>query len=421
MVNSTIPREGNLLLHFDGEFASAADLARATLTGRNFGWLPTERAQGVRHIARVIREDEGSGPLAREFGGFSYREVLLGTNSDLGEPGKRFHIPAAFRIDVLRASDEEILDAVANLLAAYMESLQFSRDESWEYDGSPYDAFLETNRFPRRVDPGATERYYNRHLADLFLSVPDPTFVSGSNGVAPPAPGRFKVFHQEFRFGALELAGARLFFSTPQNHRKGSIGNCVACHRAPNFTDFQFHNTGAAQLEYDGIHGAGAFVKIKVPGLVQRNANFDAWLPATAQHPRARGPFCEIPFLDRPGFTDLGLWNVFANPDHPRPQDALREMMTGENSRASDAELLPQTVALFKTPSLRGLGFSHPYLHNGSKETLEEVIAFYVKASVLARAGKLRNAGPELLGMRLDEEDVEPLAAFLRSLNEDYE
>jgi cytochrome c peroxidase len=252
--------------------------------------------------------------------------------------------------------------------------------------------------------------------------VPDPVFVSGTNGVVPPAPGRFKILNQEFRFGSLELAGARLFFSTPQNHRNsGSVGNCVACHLAPNFTDFRFHNTGAAQLEYDDIHGAGAFVKIKVPGLARRNSNFDAWLPATAQHPRASGPFCDIPSATRPGRTDLGLWNVFANPDHPRPQDTLRTLFNGRNERVSDSELLPQTLALFKTPALRGLAFSHPYLHNGSKETLQEVIRFYVKTSGLARAGKLRNPAPELLGMRLGEEDVDPLVAFLRSLNEDYE
>ena len=49
------------------------------------------------------------------------------------------------------------------------------------------------------------------------------------------------------------------------------------------------------------------------------------------------------------------------------------------------------------------------------------MIRFYLKTSALARAGKLRNAAPELSGMRLSDEDVGPLAAFLRSLNEDYE
>jgi len=83
--------------------------------------------------------------------------------------------------------------------------------------------------------------------------------------------------------------------------------------------------------------------------------------------------------------------------------------------------LLPKTVALFKTPSLRGLAFSGPYLHTGRKDTLEEVIEFYIRMSKLARAGKLRNADRQLSGIFLSAEDIAPLAAFLRSLNEDYE
>jgi hypothetical protein len=41
--------------------------------------------------------------------------------------------------------------------------------------------------------------------------------------------------------------------------------------------------------------------------------------------------------------------------------------------------------------------------------------------SRLARDGKVRNAAPELSGIALQEADVAPLAAFLRTLNEDYE
>ena len=54
-------------------------------------------------------------------------------------------------------------------------------------------------------------------------------------------------------------------------------------------------------------------------------------------------------------------------------------------------------------------------------DTLEEVFAFYIRMSTLARACKVRNAAPELSGIILTEQDIAPLAAFLRSLNEDYE
>ena len=426
LVNSSIPREGRLFLHFDGEFASGADLVKSTFTGRNFGWLPGEREVAEAYVVRVIREDNGRGTLAREFGGWSYREMFLGTNAALGEESKRFRLPEELRLDVMRASDAEVFDTVARLVTAYVDSLQFSRDENWEYDGSPYDAFLETNRFPRRVDSGATERYYNRHLTDLIQSASELVFVDGTNGVAPPAPGRFKTLKREFRFGTQELAGARIFFatagdSTTRRTPAGGVGNCVLCHPAPNFTDFKFHNTGAAQEEYDALHGLGRFAKLKVPGLAKRNADFDTWLPPTPRHPRARGPFLDIPTKAGPGRTDLGLWNVFANPDLPGPQAALRSVLNGEEGRASDGELLLRTLALFKTPGLRGLAFSGPYLHNGGKDTLEEVVRFYIKTSTLARAGKLRNAAPELSGIMLREVDIAPVVAFLESLNEDYE
>lgn len=252
-------------------------------------------------------------------------------------------------------------------------------------------------------------------------------FVDGTNGVAPPAHGRFKILKRPFRFGPQELAGARIFFATTegagtQRPSGGSgIGNCVQCHPAPNFTDFKFHNTGVAQEEYDGVHGPGRFAKLKVPGLAKRNAAFDAWLPPTSRHPRARGPFLDVPTKSNPSLADLGLWNVFANPDLPGPQAALRAVLNGEEGRANNQELLPRTLARFKTPGLRGLAFSGPYLHNGSKETLEDVVRFYIKTSGLARAGKLRNAAPELSGITLREKDVAPLVAFLESLDEDYE
>ena len=96
-------------------------------------------------------------------------------------------------------------------------------------------------------------------------------------------------------------------------------------------------------------------------------------------------------------------------------------MLIGERRPQPPEVLLPRTVALFKTPTLRGLSHSHPYLHNGEKDSLEDVVRFYIRSADLARAGKLRNGAPELADVRLKDDDVLPLAAFLRSLNEDYE
>src|SRR2546426_502988 len=128
-----------------------------------------------------------------------------------------------------------------------------------------------------------------------------------------------------------------------------------------------------------------------------------------------------MPNKEFPARADLGLWNVFANPDKPAVQSALLQLLIGERRPQPAEVLLPRTIALFKTPTLRGLPQSHPYLHNGQKDSLEDVIRFYIKISALARDGKLRNGASEMIDIRLQEDDVAPLGSFLRALNEDYE
>ena len=49
------------------------------------------------------------------------------------------------------------------------------------------------------------------------------------------------------------------------------------------------------------------------------------------------------------------------------------------------------------------------------------MLQFYRASAELARNAALRNADPELARIRLSGDDVALLAAFLRSLNEDYE
>jgi cytochrome c peroxidase len=82
--------------------------------------------------------------------------------------------------------------------------------------------------------------------------------------------------------------------------------------------------------------------------------------------------------------------------------------------------VLSATVGRFKTPTLRDLGQSAPYMHSGRKREIEEAVEFYVGMSAKARQGRVRNAARELSAVFLTEDDVAPLAAFLRALNEDY-
>ena len=63
---------------------------------------------------------------------------------------------------------------------------------------------------------------------------------------------------------------------------------------------------------------------------------------------------------------------------------------------------LSRALASFKTPGLRGLALSDPYLHTGQKATLGEVLRFYQEMAHLAREGLLRNPDPELTPVDMD-------------------
>ncbi len=427
LVNASLPRAGGDLFHFDGEFATLQDLVKGTYTGRNYGWLPSEQEQAIRHFAAVIRHDDGSGELAQEFGG-AYRVVLQGTDPSIPE---ELRLPEAWRIDVDTASDAEIFDQVSRLTAAYVEDLEFSRDEDGAFNASPYDLFLDKNALPRQPRTGESASAYSRRLLHQLKRLKKPQFVT-------PEDAAFAFHDQAFVFGPTELAGMKLFFTRPhlRGPRQRSAGNCVACHAAPNFTDFSLHNTGVTQMEYDEVHGEGAFEALYIPSLAVRRRDPDAWLPATPAHPDAREPFRAIATGERPGETDLGAWNIFANADYPDVQGTLGGLLCREpleaglqrarpgaprRSPCTEAALLERSIATFKTPGLRDLGHAAPYMHNGRLDSLEAVIEFYRASSVQARRGQLRNPAPALRGIRLRPEDVAPIAAFLRALNEDYE
>ena len=66
----------------------------------------------------------------------------------------------------------------------------------------------------------------------------------------------------------------------------------------------------------------------------------------------------------------------------------------------------------FKTPTLRGLTATAPYMHDGSLGTLEEVVEFYNRGG-----GKNPNLDPVIVPLGLSSQDVKDLVAFLRALS----
>ena len=66
----------------------------------------------------------------------------------------------------------------------------------------------------------------------------------------------------------------------------------------------------------------------------------------------------------------------------------------------------------FKTPSLRNVARTAPYMHDGSLATLEEVVAFYDQGG-----GNAPDKSEALSALGLDSEERRALVAFLRSLD----
>ncbi len=366
----------------------------------------------------------------------SYSVLFTGGNPRIPD---ELRLPPEFRAFIGSGTDQEVFDAVVKVVAAYVNGLLFSQtDDSGAPIRSPFDIFLEINGLPQQPDLTATPpetpiAYSRRLLTSLNAPGFTPQFVTNR------ADRQFK-FHpsQNFEFGTGELAGLKIFLTepaaipaSPAELTAGAIGNCIACHAAPNFTDFKLHNTGIAQKEYDDIHApTNTFAGLFIPSLADRNlsdATYNLYLPATENpaHQHALEPFRAIPIVGSPNLTDLGVWNVFANPDMPGPKAKIRAILCEEQpapcTAGNDNILLPTAIARFKTPGLRDLGHSNPYMHNGQFDALENAVGFYIGSSNAARAGTLRNGANSLKGIALLPADIVPLVKFLKSLNEDYQ
>ncbi|HVS13010.1 MAG TPA: cytochrome c peroxidase [Thermoanaerobaculia bacterium] len=218
-----------------------------------------------------------------------------------------------------------------------------------------WDAFVTQNRLHPGPNPGESAESYAYGLLYSRLGNQE-----GRGLVRRP-----KGFTRE------AYAGFKTFFRTFTESDE-AVGACVLCHTPPSFSDGRFHDLGVAAAEYDAVHGAGAAAAYRVPA--QPSAETRA-----------------IPAADAPERIDLGRFNV-----------------TGE---AADA-------GAFRTPSLRHLAGTDPYLHDGSAATLEDAIRAKIRLARLAREGKLPRADPLLAKIEIGEDDVAPLVAFLRQLDE---
>jgi cytochrome c peroxidase len=422
LVDASLPRH-NFLLHFDGEFFSLAHLVRETLAGRNLGWLPGEKHIAIEHICKIVREDNGMSALAKEFGGLSYAEAFAGSKANGKTIESAYLIPQELQIDVRNASCEKVFEATAKLIAIYTESLVFAEDELII---SPYDLFLQINSLPSHAHDGESDFDYSKRLILQIQDLRKHNKLQFVKKTPNTEDGEFQFHDQPYQFGEEQLVGMEIFFTQEsyKNEKDSSpVGNCVACHPAPHFTDFGLHNTGITQVEFDALHGQNSFNKLKIPNISQREKKADLYLPATQQHPERKGVFRGVPSEVNAMKTDLGVWNILFNTDYPLPQKSIYNLICIQNEVIvckSRDDALQKSVARFKTPSLRNLGHSAPYMHNGQISDLHAVMSFYLAASTNARQEQFRNPDENFTKIDIKPKDLNPLVLFLTSLYEDY-
>ena len=145
---------------------------------------------------------------------------------------------------------------------------------------------------------------------------------------------------------------------------------CIECHAfsadSPFFTDFTFHNTGIVAKDMNFEH-LSRLAKQMANEVLRGNS-----APSLAH---------------TPGFAELG-----------------RYLVTKQ----------PREIGAYKTPTLRDIELTTPYMHNGSEKTLIDVVRFYNRGG---------NANPNLderMGpLNLNDEELNELVEFMRALTSD--
>ena len=100
-------------------------------------------------------------------------------------------------------------------------------------------------------------------------------------------------------------------------------------------------------------------------------------------------------------FTDEGYHNIGVGFDKPNPDLGQYNVTKKESDKGA-----------FKTPTLRNIAASAPYLHDGSAKTLEDVIEFYDKGGT-----KNPSLSKKIKPLNLSAKEKADLMAFMKSLS----
>jgi cytochrome c peroxidase len=170
--------------------------------------------------------------------------------------------------------------------------------------------------------------------------------------------------------------------------------SCIDCHATPLLTDGAFHDIGVAQVGPD------------VPTVADCIAG--------AACDCVAGKKC-LPWGEFDGLTRLAGDAALGVAGSKMLRTSIFSDDPGDTSRAADVARAP-TAAMkgaWRTPSLRNVALTAPYMHDGRYATLEDVVAHYN-----------RGGDPDAVGTRdvrikpllLTDDEQTDLVAFLRTL-----
>ncbi len=120
------------------------------------------------------------------------------------------------------------------------------------------------------------------------------------------------------------------------------------------------------------------------------------------------------PFIDRP-YHNTGLYNIDGRGAYPEP-----------NTGVMSVTAAPEDMGRFRAPTLRNIAVTAPYMHDGSIETLSEVLDHYASGGRHIESGPHRGDGSSsplksslIGGFSLTEDERASVLAFLESLTDE--
>jgi len=163
--------------------------------------------------------------------------------------------------------------------------------------------------------------------------------------------------------------------------------SCIDCHNTPMLSDGKFHNIGIGQ---SGVHVPTVETCATKTCDCSGGAALPSCLPSGAFGGRQKllDPAATQPFHRGGKYDDSGV-EIPVDPTLPDPR----------------------LEGAWRTPSLRDVALTAPYMHDGSLATLPDVLWHYSEADGATSLGT-----SELAPLQLDGRDRADLVAFLQSL-----